>query len=399
MPSVRLLRTMAPRDPAEPHRPATPLELFFDLTFVAAVAEASTTMHHLLVDGHAGDALVGYPMVFFAIWWAWMNFTWFASAYDPDDAAYRVAVLVQMAGVLVFAAGVPRFLEDLDTGIVVLGYVIMRVGLIAQWLRAAAQHPEGRACALRYAGGIAVCQVGWVAMAVLRDEIWIPGFAVLALLELAVPAWAEREGRTNWHPGHIGERYGLFTLIVLGESVLAATIAIQTALDEGRASSDLLTTAAGGFLVVAGMWWAYFEQPRDALLARAREAFSAHARDEWTAFLWGYGHYAVFASAAAAGIGIAVAVDQATDHTTLTRLESGLVLTVPVAIYLLTVWILHRSYKPPGPLRTWASPLAAALVLVSSWTAEPVLLSGLTIASLIAASVVVHDRERQPART
>jgi low temperature requirement protein LtrA len=286
MPSVRLVTTMAPRDPGEPHRSATPLELFFDLTFVVAVAEASATMHHLLVDGHAGDALLAYPMVFFAIWWAWMNFTWFASAYDPDDAAYRVAVLVQMAGVLVFAAGVPRFLEDLDPGVAVLGYVIMRVGLIAQWLRAAAQHPEGRPCALRYAAGIAVCQVGWIAVVVLTDELWVPAFLVLAALELAVPAWAERDARTNWHPGHIGERYGLFTLIVLGESVLAATIAVQTALDEGRALSDLLTTAAGGFLVVAGMWWAYFEQPRDELLARARQAFSDLSREVWMSFLF-----------------------------------------------------------------------------------------------------------------
>jgi low temperature requirement protein LtrA len=110
---VRLHTPMSSRDPDEPHRVSTPLELFFDLTFVVAVAQASSTLHHLLVDGHARDALVAFPMVFFAIWWAWMNFTWFSSAYDPDDAAFRVATFVQMAGVLVFAAGVPRFLEDL----------------------------------------------------------------------------------------------------------------------------------------------------------------------------------------------------------------------------------------------------------------------------------------------
>src|SRR5262245_14298385 len=110
---VRLLTTMSARDPGEEHRVSTPLELFFDLTFVVAVAQASSTMHHLLVDGHARDALLVFPMVFFAIWWAWMGFTWFASAYDPDDAAYRVMVFVQMAGVLVFAAGVARFLADL----------------------------------------------------------------------------------------------------------------------------------------------------------------------------------------------------------------------------------------------------------------------------------------------
>ena len=83
----------APRSPAESHRTATPLELFFDLWFVVAVAQAANSLHHALADGHAADGVVGYPLVFFAIWWAWMNFTWFASAYDNDDVLYRLAGL------------------------------------------------------------------------------------------------------------------------------------------------------------------------------------------------------------------------------------------------------------------------------------------------------------------
>lgn len=87
---------MLPRSPDEEHRAATPLELFFDLVFVVAVAQAAGRLHHAVSGGHAGDALLGYGMVFFAIWWAWMNFTWFASAYDTDDVAYRLLVLVQL---------------------------------------------------------------------------------------------------------------------------------------------------------------------------------------------------------------------------------------------------------------------------------------------------------------
>jgi low temperature requirement protein LtrA len=388
---VRLLTTMSARDPDEEHRVSTPLELFFDLTFVVAVAQASSTMHHLLVDGHARDALLAYPMVFFAIWWAWMNFTWFSSAYDPDDAAYRVLTFVQMAGVLVFAAGVPRFLEDLDPGVVVAGYVIMRVGAIAEWLRAAAQHREGRRCALRYAGGIAACQIGWLALLVAPDSWWVPGWCVLALAELAVPVWAERVAPTSWHPGHIGERYGLFTIIVLGESVLSATVAMQAALDAGGAFSDLVTTAIGGFLIVAGMWWIYFDQPTERLLARAREAFSA--RQALQSFLWGYGHYFVFASAAAVGVGLAVAADQAVGESTLSDREAALVLTLPVALYLVTVWVLHWRHKTAGPFRAFACPLTAAAIVAASWTGEPVLLSGLALAALVAVSLATHQED------
>jgi low temperature requirement protein LtrA len=392
--AVRLLTTMSSRDPDEPHRASTPLELFFDLTFVVAVAQASSTMHHELVGGHAGDALVAYPMVFFAIWWAWMNFTWFASAYDPDDAAYRCAVLVQMAGVLVFAAGVPRFVEDLDAGVVVAGYVIMRIAAIPQWLRASVQDPAGRVTARRYAAGVAACQVGWVVLYLVADNWWIPGFVVLAAFELAVPAWAERAAPTGWHPGHIGERYGLFTLLVLGESVLSATVAMESALDEGAPFSDLVTTAIGGFLVVAAMWWIYFDQPVERLLARARRAFTELGGSQ--SFIWGYAHYFVFGSAAAVGVGLAVAVDQAAGHSTLTDLEAAFVLTTPASLYLITVWALHWRFKPPGRFRVLACPVTAAVLLAGSWTAEPVLVTGVALAGLVAASLVnqrVHAAE------
>jgi low temperature requirement protein LtrA len=389
---VRLLTTMTARDPAESHRTATPLELFFDLTFVVAVAQASTTLHHELVGGHAAEALVAFPLTFFAVWWAWMNFTWFASAYDPDDALYRLAVLVQMAGVLVFAAGVPRFLADLDPGVVIAGYVVMRVGLVAQWLRASIQHRDSRACARRNAVGFTILQVGWIASAVAADGFaWLALATPLAALELAVPWWAERGGqRTSWHPGHIGERYGLFTLIVLGESVLAAALAIQAGLDEGGHLHDLATTAVGGFLVVASMWWIYFDQPVERVLTRARDAFDRHTGNQ--SFLWGYGHYFVFASAAAVGAGLAVNVDGVLHHSVLTDLETGFAVTAPTALFVVAIWLLHRTYKDPGPHRTWAAPVTATLVLASSWTPEPVLASGLVLAALVASAVVSSTR-------
>lgn len=99
------------RDIHEQHRVATPLELLFDLTFVVAVALAAAQLHHAEASHHVGQALPGYLVAFFAIWWAWMNYTWFASAYDNDDAIYRVFTLMQMGGVLVFATGVPGLFE------------------------------------------------------------------------------------------------------------------------------------------------------------------------------------------------------------------------------------------------------------------------------------------------
>ncbi|HEY3240896.1 MAG TPA: low temperature requirement protein A, partial [Acidimicrobiia bacterium] len=253
---------MGPRDPDEEHRTATPLELFFDLCFVVAVAQAANSLHHGLVEGHTGAALTGYLMVFFAIWWAWMNFTWFASAYDVDDVPYRLAVLVQIAGVLILAAGVPRAFDSRDFGVGVAGYVVMRTALIGQWLRASRGHPECRRTALRYAAGVGACQAGWVLLLAV-PEGWRPlGWILFVPAELAVPLWAERAGATPWHPRHIAERYGLFTIIVLGECVLAASVAVQSAIDAGGAGR-VAPVAVGGLLIVFAMWWAYFDMPTE----------------------------------------------------------------------------------------------------------------------------------------
>jgi len=388
---MRFAVPMTARDPAQVDRAATPLELFFDLTFVAAVAQCSTAFHHGLVDGDAGHALAVFPLIFWAIWWPWMNFTWFASAYDTDDAAYRVAVLIQMAGVLILAAGIPRMFDDLYRVVGVTGYVVMRVGLASLWLRAARADVERRSVCRRYAVGVLLCQAAWVALAALPLHWWIPFAVVVGAAEVAVPWWAERDHPTSWHPGHIGERYGLFTIIVLGESVLATTVAVQVALDAGSRFADLLTVAVGGFLIVATMWWIYFDLPVEEVLARARRAHTA--LDGRRAFAWGYGHYVVFASVAATGAGLAAAVDQVTHHSALTRLESAFAVTVPVAVYLLAVWALHASSKPPGPARTLLPPAAVLLVLAMSWTGEPVLLTGLVLMALAVASLVAHHRQ------
>jgi low temperature requirement protein LtrA len=125
---------MVARAPHEPHRAATPLELFFDLVFVVAIAQAAAGLHHAIGAAHTLDGLVGYLMVFFAIWWAWMNFTWFASAYDCDDAPYRLAVFVQITGALIMAAGVPDMFEHrAPNGATLGGYVVMLLITFSMW--------------------------------------------------------------------------------------------------------------------------------------------------------------------------------------------------------------------------------------------------------------------------
>ncbi len=379
---------MSARDPDEAHRGATPLELFLDLTFVVAVAQATVSVHHGLVDGDVKNTLITFPLVFFAIFWTWVNFTWFASAYDTDDALYRLAVFVQVTGVLIFAAGIPRAFEDQDYVVITAGYVVLRIALVGQWLRAAASHPAGRASALRFAVGITLVQAGWVLRLALPDSLLLPTSLLLVAAELAVPVWAEAAGRTSWHPGHIAERYGLFTIIVLGESVLAATVGVQLALDADGTLDALLPIIVGGLLAVFSMWWIYFDAPAGQVIERARLVFTRHPS---SAFVWGYGHYWVLLGATGVGAGLAVAVDQATHPTELTDAQAGLTLTVPVTIYLLSVWGLYFRAKPPSAMHRYSVPIAAVLVLASSASTEPVLITGLLLAGLVTMTLVVVE--------
>ncbi|MCP3804734.1 low temperature requirement protein A [Allokutzneria sp. A3M-2-11 16] len=344
---------MTARGANEAHRAATPLELLFDLCFVVAVAQAAAGLHHAVVEHHAGQGVLGYAMVFFAIWWAWMNFTWFASAYDTDDTAYRVTTLVQIAGALVLAAGVGQALDHGDFTVITYGYVLMRLAMVTQWLRAAKADPERRRTALRYAAGITLVQIGWLVRLALPQQWLLPAFFVLLLAEIAVPALAERGATTPWHPGHIAERYGLFTLIVLGESILAATNAVRSAIDEGHGSVSLFGVAAAGLVIVFSLWWLYFDKPAEDLLT----SLNASLR-------WGYGHLVIFASAGAVGAGLEVAVDLRTGADGVPEFAAGMATAVPVASYLLGVWALHVLPRGRSPLAI-AFPVVAVLVAVS----------------------------------
>ena len=322
---------MRARDPHEAHRAATPLELLFDLTFVVAVAAAVPELAHAVVDGHPGEGVVGYLLVFFGIWWAWMNFTWFASAFDCDDALYRVLTMVQMGGVLVLAAGVAPAFEAGDFTTAVAGYVLMRIALVAQWLRVARSVPEYRMNALRYAIPIAAVQLLWIARLALPQPVSIVTFIVLGIVELLIPVYADRRAPTPWHPHHIAERYGLFTIIVLGESVLAATNALLVAKSATGLSFELTVIAIAGLVLLFACWWLYFLESDAPRLAERRER----------AFVWGYGHFFVFAALAAVGAGIEATIEASAHEVAASSLLIGYSVAIPLAIFLASRYVLY----------------------------------------------------------
>lgn len=326
-------RRMLGRDPHESHRAATPLELLFDLTFVVAFGTAANELAHALAADHIGSGIAAFAFATFGISWAWINFTWFASAYDTDDWIYRLTTMLQMVGVLIFALGIhPMFTsvtehgETLDNDVIVWGYVVMRVTMLFQWWRAS-RHDPGRGTVCRtYIGSIAVAQVLWCVLALVDLPVGTT-FALIVipfLIEIGGPAYAEtRRGGTPWHAHHIAERYGLMVIITLGEGMIGTMAAINVLAESGLTWDIALFTLAGTALTF-GMWWCYFVVPTGEIL---------HARRE-RSFGFGYGAIGLFGSIVAVGAGLHVAAYYLDHHSKLGLTATVLTVVVPVALFL-----------------------------------------------------------------
>jgi low temperature requirement protein LtrA len=331
---------MGGRDIHEKHRVATPLELLFDLTFVVAFGLAASQFAHALAEGYYGTALAGFGFASFAICWAWINFSWFASAYDTDDWIFRVVTMVQMIGVLVLALGLPALFasiehgEHLDNSIMVLGYVIMRLALVFQWLRAAKQDPARRSSCLTYATAISTAQIGWIALIFIDLPIF-PTFvasAILMIIELTGPYRAEKKnGGTPWHAHHIAERYSLFAIIALGEGVVGTVAALSAVIASQGWAIDVALVGLAGMGLTFGMWWVYFMLP-------AAEVLHAHRE---RSFVFGYGQMVTIASIVATGAGLHVAAYFIGNRSHIGPLATVLSVAIPVAVFLVAVYSLY----------------------------------------------------------
>lgn len=367
-----LINPLIARDIAERHRAATPLELFYDLIYVVAIASLASELHHAISAWHhVGYSLFMYLFIFFLIWWPWNSYTWFASGYDTDDAQFRMASLVQMVGVIIIAVGIePAFLHD-NFLVMMLGYVIMRIPFILMWLKVAYDDKSYRPVALRYAIGVLLVQLIW-SLSILYYPNWYL-FIGLVLLEIMVPIIAERAKdngeNTNYHFGHIEERMGLLTIIVLGESILAVMYAFEKLLT--NMSNELISLATGAVLILFSMWWLYFDDKVENELA-----------DQKKAFVWAYGHYLVFAFAAAVGVFISVNVDVAIQTAKINPLMAIMGLATAISGYLLSVWLCHDHLMEKTGLTRYQLLILAVAVLLIAYFLQSIVLIGVAFALL-----------------
>ncbi|MFD9542315.1 low temperature requirement protein A [Streptomyces sp. NPDC060022] len=334
---------MTGRDPKEISRSSSPLELLFDLTFVVAVGTAASHFAEMAAEGHPGQAVTAFVLAMFAISVAWISFSWFASAFGTDDWLDRALTMVQMIGVVVFSLGLPAMFHSVEEGghlelrVMVLGYVVMRIAIVLQWWRAARESPSYRAVCTANIRWTVTAQLGWVAVGFTQPPLAVAfaSFAVLGTLELAVPVLTQgNAGGTPWHPHHVAERYGLFAIIVLGESVVgtvASSGELLGGVDGLHWSGNAIAVVVAGVGLTFGMWWVYFSTPFGDVLVHRRNR----------GYLFGYGHIPLFMGIAGAGAGLHMAGLQLEHHSELGDVAVVLSLAIPVGLYLLMVYLLH----------------------------------------------------------
>lgn len=273
------------------HRRATWLELFFDLVFVAAVSQLANA----LAASPTPARFFEFLGLFLPVWWAWMGFTFYANRFDTDDLVYRLLMLAAMFGVAVLATTIPSVFRGATEGFT-LAYISVRVVLIALYARASRHVPEARALTRTFLTFFSLAVLVW-AVSLAFDRPWVYVVWGIALcIELAAPIRGWRSVRdAPVDRRHLPERFGLLTLIVLGESVLAVVLGVsKVSWDAGSAAA-----AVAGFLVAAAIWWIYFDFLDEGALT---------ARGIFGGLTYVYMNYFVVSGLAALGAGVKLAI-------------------------------------------------------------------------------------------
>lgn len=163
----------------------------------------------------------------------------------------------------------------------------------------------------------------------------------------------------------------------MGRARLGDHLAVRTALEGGGRTQGVVTIVIGGAPLVFAMWWLYFDNDNTSQLTSMRRGF-----------IFGYGHFVIYASAAAVGAGIVVALEVAGDHGEIGAVAVGYAVTVPVAIYVVSLWLQQGRFRATATLQSAAAPIVAGLLLLVPFGPLPVLLAGLLLVTLVALTAV-----------
>ncbi len=245
-----------PADPGLPERRTSSVELFWDLVFVFAVTQVTT-----LLARHLSWAGLGRSMLILAlVWWAWSAFVWAANAQSDDSRSLRLILL--LASALIFIAGLALPQAFGAEGLLfAVTYAMVRFLHLALYVDASRRGRASRASIAGFAVTVTVGMVLLIVGATLPGATRIILWAIAVAIDYAGPAWLTRERLRSLQQvavAHFAERYSLFVIICLGESIVA--IGVGAGSSHPRLSFTLVAVVALGLMTTAAMWWTYFDR-------------------------------------------------------------------------------------------------------------------------------------------
>ena len=347
----RWLRAPRFRTDEGEHRQATWLELFFDLVFVVAVAGLAG----LLREDLSPSGFAWFAFLFLPTWWLWTDYSYYADQFDSDDVLYRLALLAAMFGIVTVSRTAPEIVrgEAAWGGLVFAGMYAVLGGLYARALR---PNPDLRSLTKRYVVADVLAAGLYAASAFVpppwRFALW--GVAVFALMANSPLAYYQLPGLPS-QLSHMPERFGLFTIIALGESV----VGVAEGVAETPGTAAVLAASLAGFALGAGLWWTYFIRDDPSALSAALDA---GRRALVVSHVYGYAHYFVYAGIVAASVGVEEAIiAMGEGH----ALEPGArwALGGGTAVALAGIATVHRAAARPLPTSAFAVRLAVAGLL------------------------------------
>jgi len=287
------LRTME----QEKKRSATWLELFYDLAFVVGVAVLSGR----LLGAITGPTLASYFAYFALLWWLWASHTYYADRYDTDDLVYRLLAAGQMLAVVIIAAALAG--DGTSTAAFAVGYAAARWLLVVMYWRAHRHVPDTRTLVRGYLVGFGSAAILWTAAIFVPDAARFALWAIALAIDLATPWVMRREqAKVPLDVSHLPERFGLFTILVLGESISA----VVTGLAHTSWTGAPIVASAGAIGVATAFWWMYFDNTRGRVVRR-----DPTVRRAWRPTAWLYTHLPLAASLAALAVALERAINEA----------------------------------------------------------------------------------------
>jgi low temperature requirement protein LtrA len=359
-------------------RRVTWIELFFDLVFVAVVAQVGAP----LGQHYAPEGVARYAFLLFVTWWAWHGYAVYTTRFDARDGIQRATTLLQMVAVIFMAANAEDDLASDSSAGFAAAYALMRLILVAEYLRASAL-PPARRLAREYAAGYGVAAGLWLVSALVPLPVRFGLWGLALAVDVGTAIRTSRHATSlPPHAEHLPERFGLFTLILLGESIVDAVKGIQS--QAGWTPAAAMAALCGIGLLFA-MWWGYFEGaagPADRHVRSRRDA-------RWLE-VWSYAHVPLYVGVAVTGLGIEHIVRDA-GASPLRAAEAWLLCgaSAAFAIGVSLIGLASDRLLLHARARLVASALGFAGAMLALVPAAPRLMPGVLVMTL-AALMAVH---------